>query len=226
MWMVDITSWISTHMNKDHFKVFNFGLDKAQFLKDARRIQNKINKNYADIDEQAKYPTYQNYQKVLSEQLEGAPMSTKLHDYYNIFTFQYASIHNLYKECVDAFKQVCDYQDRYMYWVHGWLNYQSKGESIPPHFHWKKLSGMDHCYIGTYYINAEPSVTTYKFDNGYTEARQNENDTYVIYEDVGDIHGSDVWQQDEHRIGITMEFVPMQNLQISPFPLNTWMPVV
>ena len=49
-------------MNKDHFKVFDFGLDKAQFLKDARRIQNKINKNYADIDEQAKYPTYQNYQ--------------------------------------------------------------------------------------------------------------------------------------------------------------------
>ena len=52
-------------MNKDHFKVFDFGLDKAQFLKDARRIQNKINKNYADIDEQATYPTYQNYQKVL-----------------------------------------------------------------------------------------------------------------------------------------------------------------
>ena len=85
---------------------------------------------------------------------------------------------------------------------------------------------MDHCYIGTYYVNAEPSVTSYTFDNGYEEARQNKNDTYVIYEDVGDIHGTDVWQQDEHRIGITMEFVPMQNLQISPFPLNTWMPVI
>ena len=213
-------------MNSEHFKVFKFDLDKQNFLKDARRINTKIIREYADIDKENLHPDNQEYQRILLEQLDGSPMTTKLHDYYNIFSFQYASIFNLYRECVKSFKDVCEYEDQYKYWVHGWINYQKKGESITPHFHWKKLSGLDKCYIGTYYVNADPSVTSYEFDNCYKEDRQNINDTFVIYEDVGDIHWTDVWQQDEPRITITMEFVPMQNLQLSPFPLNTWIPVI
>ena len=224
--MADITSWISTHMNENHFKIFNLNLDKQQFIKDARRINKKVLKEYEHIDVENAYPLYQEYQKILHDQLQGSPMSTKLHDYYNIFTFQYASTHNLYKECTQAFKEICDYNDQYMYWVHGWLNYQQPGEGIPWHYHWKKLSGMDYCYIGTYYVNAEPSITSYKFDNGFEIDRSNQDGTFVVYEDVGDVHMVEPWQGEGTRISITMEFVPMQNLQISPFPLNTWMPVV
>ena len=212
-------------MNPEHFKVFDFNLDKTQFIKDARRINNKIVREYGHIDHADSYPTTQHYQKTLHDQLVGSPMSTKLHDYYNIFSFQYSSIFNLYKECAEAFKEVCEYRDRYMYWVHGWLNYQQPGEGIPWHYHWKKLSGMDYCYIGTYYVNAEPSITSYRFDNGYNEDRDNKDGTFVIFEDVGDVHMVEPWRGENQRISITMEFVPMENLQVSPFPLNTWMPV-
>jgi hypothetical protein len=69
-------------------------------------------------------------------------------------------------------------------------------------------------------------VTTYEFDNGYVDQQHNKNNTISLYEDVGDIHGTDVWQQDEPRIVISMDIVPMKYIQGAPYLLNTWMPIL
>lgn len=207
-------------MNPQHIKVKHTTLDLEQLKRDARRINNKVVKEYANRE----IPKGTTYQSVLSDQLQEAPMSSRLHDFYNVFTFPYDGINQLCQEIISFFKEVNPYPDQYYF--HAWLNYQSKGQCIPWHYHWKGLSGLDRTFVCSAYINAEPSVTTYKFDNGFVDARPNINNSITLYEDVGDIHMVDVWEQDEPRISISMDFVPMKYIQGTPFILNTWMPVI
>ena len=219
--MVDITTWMYM-MHKDHIKIKQLDLDLDRLKRDCRRINNKVTKSLGDTVGTAS--TRKVYDEVLKQQLEQAPVSSSLHDYYNVFTFPYDGIRELYANIVSFFKETCDYDEPY--YIHSWLNYQHKGESIPKHYHWKKLSGLDHTYVCSYYINAEPSVTTYEFDNGFIDKQHNKNNTVSLYEDVGDIHGTDVWQQDEPRIVISMDMVPMKYIQGAPFLINTWMPIL
>lgn len=211
-------------MNQHHIKLYNFDLDLESIKKDARRINTKVTREYKHIEENNLYSKDTSYNSTLTEQLSNAPLSSKLHDYYNVFTYPYSTIPPILATIVGVFKEQCRYPHQYC--VHGWLNYQSKGESIPWHHHWQNLSGLEGCYIGTYYVNAESSITTYKFDNGYTESRQNINNTFTLYEDVGDIHMVDTWQHDEPRISISMDFVPIQYIQGMKYIPNTWMPVI
>jgi hypothetical protein len=207
-------------MNPTHIKVKHLNLDLDLLKRDARRINTKVIKEYGTRE----IPANATYQSVLADQLQEAPMSSKLHDFYNVFSFPYDGINQLYREISSFFKEVNTYDEPY--YIHGWLNYQTKGQSIPWHHHWKGLSGLDQTYVCSAYINAEPSVTTYKFDNGYINAKQNINNTITLYEDVGDIHMVDIWHQDEPRISISMDMVPMKYIQGSKFLLNTWIPLV
>ena len=201
-------------------KTFNLDLDLDLLKRDCRRINNKVVKEYGELDA----PKTKVYQEVLAGQLEDAPMTSKLHDYYNVFSFPYDGISELYKKVIDTFKPICQYDDQY--YVHAWLNYQQKGEAIPWHYHWGKLSGLNKTYVATIYINAEPSVTTYKFPEDKIYINNNVNNTMTIYEDMGDIHMVDAWTEDAPRISISMDFVPMKYIQGSQFLLNTWIPVL
>lgn len=194
-------------------------LDLKLLKRDTRRINNKVIKAYGNLD----VPSDKSYQATLKEQLDGAPMSSKLHDYYNVFTFPYDGINQLYREVCRVFKEVCEYDQPY--YVHAWLNYASKGEGVPWHNHWGALSGLKETYVASCYINAEPSNTIYRMPTGdITVACK--NNTMTIYEDVGDIHMVEPWQGDEPRITISMDMVPMKYIQGSPFILNTWMPIL
>jgi hypothetical protein len=53
----------------------------------------------------------------------------------------------------------------------------------------------------------------------------NQNNTFLISEDIGDIHRVDPWTLDEPRITITMNIIPQKYLQTSPFS-NTWIPII
>lgn len=197
-----------------------FNLDLERLKKDARRINTKVIKQYKDIE----IPTDKRYQSILADQLSEAPLSSRLHDHYNVFAFPYDGINQLYKEICTLFKETNKYDQPY--YVHAWLNYQHKGEGIPLHQHWGGLSGLPNTYVCSFYVNAEPSKTTYNFPNDEVIINVNKNNTATIYEDVGDIHEVEVWQGDEPRISISMDFVPMKYIQGSPFILNTWIPVL
>ena len=47
--------------------------------------------------------TDKTYQAVLADQLSAAPKSSRLHDYYNVFTFPYDGINVLYNEICTFF---------------------------------------------------------------------------------------------------------------------------
>lgn len=196
-------------------------LDLVRISSDCRRIQNKVTKAYTDDD----IPTNRLYNEVLNSDLQTAPASSRFHDLYNVFLFPYDGIHELYERVCLAFWDVNDdYEEPY--YIHAWLNYQQKGESIPWHYHWKGLSGLDKTFVGTFYVNAEPSITTHEFTNGKVLERVNENNTIVIYEDKGDKHMVSAWDEDTPRISISFDIVPMKYIQGMPYVLNTWMPIL
>lgn len=200
-------------------KTKQINLDLERLKRDARRINTKVCRQLGHLE----VPGDTAYQSTLKEQLDAAPMSSRLHDYYNVFSFPYSGIQELYVEICKFFKEVCEYDQPY--YIHAWLNYLQKGDSVPWHNHWGALSGLRQTYVCSAYINAEPSNTIYKFpEETYTVACK--NNTITMYEDVGDIHMVEPWTGDEPRITISMDMVPMKYIQGSPFILNTWMPIV
>ena len=196
-------------------------LDLVRLASDCRRIQNKVSKTYTDDD----IPTNRLYNEVLNSDLEYAPATSRFHDLYNVFLFPYDGMHELYEKVCLAFWDVNDdYEEPY--YLHAWLNYQQKGETIPWHYHWKGLSGLDKTFVGTFYVNAEPSITTHEFTNGKVLERVNENNTIVLYEDKGDRHMVNAWDESIPRISISFDIVPMKYIQGMPYILNTWMPIL
>jgi hypothetical protein len=204
---------------QDFIKVKETALDLALLARDARRINNKVCKQLNHLE----VPTGTRYQSTLATQLAAAPTSSRLHDYYNVFSFPYDGVLELYREVCTFFKSVCEYDQPY--YVHAWLNYMQKGDSVPWHNHWGALSGLPQTYVCSAYINAEPSNTVYKI-NDQTHTVKNQNNTITLYEDMGDIHMVEPWTGDEPRITISMDMVPIRYIQGSPFILNTWMPII
>ena len=105
-------------------------LDLDRLKRDARRINTKVCKQLGTLE----IPSDTDYQSTLKEQLDLAPMSSRLHDYYNVFTFPYDGINELYREVCTFFKETCEYDQPY--YIHAWLNYLKKGDSVPWHNHW------------------------------------------------------------------------------------------
>jgi hypothetical protein len=203
--------------------VHQFDLNLDALKKDARRINNKVLKLYSKEITNGNFFYKEKYYKVLSEQLVDAPLTSKLHDYYNVFHFPYTEVYRLYQQVSDAFKKTCRHNQPY--YLHAWLNYQQQGDPIPAHYHWKGLFDLDETYYATYYINAEPSSTYFKFTDGAVITKENINNTLCISEDIGDLHWVEPWSREEPRITITMNIIPQKYLQTSPFS-NTWIPIV
>lgn len=198
-------------------------LNLEALKKDARRVNNKITKLYSKQIDEENFFYKEKYYKILGPQLANAPLTSKLHDYYNVFHFPYTELYELYRRICMVFNEHKEYDQ--IYYLHGWLNYQLKGEPIPAHAHWKGLFNLDECYYASFYIDAEPSITNFKFPDGSIIQKENQNNTLSLSKDLGDTHWVDAWQGDTPRITISMNIIPQKYLQTSPFS-NTWIPMV
>jgi len=92
-------------------KIIEFDLDLKQLTKDCRRINNKVTKAYGEQE----VPQAKKYEHALSKQLEQAPTSSRLHDFYNVFTFPYVSINELYQKVCSEFNKINTYDNNIMY---------------------------------------------------------------------------------------------------------------
>ena len=198
-------------------------IDLEALTKDCRRINNKLIKHYSKEIEQEQFFYKEKYYTVLGQQIANAPLSSKLHDHYNVFHFPYREVYILYQKVCRTFNEIKQYDD--VYYLHAWLNYQQQGEPIPAHHHWKGLFGLDRTYYATYCVSAEPSVTHFKFPDGTVINKDNQNNTICYSLDVGDLHWVDPWQGDTPRITISMNIIPQDYLLTSPFS-NTWIPII
>jgi hypothetical protein len=198
-------------------------LDLPRLKKECRRVNNKVLKTFENVEFKVdNNPMYE----IINDQLINGTTLSRLYGHYNIFTFPYQGIYELYQQACEYFKEVCTYDQPY--YVHGWLNYLQPGQPVPWHYHWKGTTGLDETYISTFYINAEPSTTLHKFADSTILETTNKNNTITIYEDTGDQHMVAPWQGEDTRVSISMDFVPLKYLQLPKaiLNLNTWMPVV
>ena len=200
---------------------YDLDLDLPSAVKDCERIRKKILSLQPILDDNT---TAKDYDKALYSQLTNAPITSRLHSQYNAFTFPYQTIYEMCVASMECFKMVVQHDEPYC--VHAWLNYQSRGEVIPRHYHWKGLSNLDKTYVGVIHINSEPSTITYYYPDSQTEVMECINNTFVLYEDDGNSHEVSVWEQDKPRISIAMDFVPMKYIPATKYVLNTWMPVL
>jgi len=210
-------------MSSAFVKTKSLDLDLSRLKKECRRINNKVLTHFKDVEfEIDDNPMYE----IINDQLINGTTLSRLYGHYNIFTFPYQGIYELYQQVCEYFKEVCTYDQPY--YVHGWLNYLQPGQSVPWHYHWKGSTGLDETYISTFYINAEPSTTLHKFPDATLLETTNKNNTITIYEDTGDQHMVAPWQGEDTRVSISMDFVPLKYLQLPKaiLNLNTWMPII
>ena len=148
-----------------------------------------------------------------------SPMSTRVHNQYNLLLFNFDEFHSLYFEIQKLFREVNSRDDKY--YIQAWLNMYKKGEFIDWHEHYPP-----HCnsWHGFYCVDCEPSKTTYKIPNVSEPVDiVSENNLLVMSRSAGDWHRTWPWEyEDRDRITIAFDIVPRKSVDDS---LNHWMPI-
>lgn len=136
-----------------------------------------------------------------------APITTKVHEQYNLFMYRFEGFHSLYFEIQKLFRQLNTNQNEY--YIQCWLNLYKKGQYIDWHEHYPVTHKTWH---GFFCVDCEPSKTTYKLPNE-TELVDviSENNLLVISKGDGDWHRTWPWEfEDRDRITIAFDIVPRE----------------
>lgn len=159
-------------------------------------------------------------------------------DYYNIFTFNHPGIYSLYSGLRDLTKEVCAYYeidfDKNKYVIHGWFNLdyatpnEGKFGGVNPlkneqHFH-DHMNGIGApTFHGYYCVDAEPSSTFYKINRDDSNIFENINkNNRAIISETGHPHGRDDWFQENPRITIAYDIVPLDTVRSQT---GKWIPL-
>jgi hypothetical protein len=152
--------------------------------------------------------------------LNNAP--TKLNKKYNIFEFNNKDIQTILYSLKELVRDACIHYgvnfDEQDYRIRGWFNYDIKSansKEFSPlknerffHDHLGGFGVPD--FHGYYCVNAEPSITFYKVEDDVFE-NKNKNNRLIICPN-GFPHGRDDWYNDEPRVTIAYDIVPLSRL--------------
>jgi len=136
-----------------------------------------------------------------------APITTKVHEQYNLLMYRFQGFHNLYFEIQKLFQQLKDNDSQY--YIQCWLNLYKKGSFIDWHEHYPSTHKTWHGY---YCVDCEPSKTTYRLpDKTETIDIIGENNLLVMSKGNGDWHRTWPWEfEDRDRITIAFDIVPRE----------------
>lgn len=166
---------------------------------------------------------------VLSRYTKENGPSTQLGNYYNIFDFENIEISELKIALKNATQEACEYYgidfDKSDYHIHGWFNLDFKSsenreDGVSPlkddqNYHDHMNGEGAPVFHGYYCVNAEPSTTFYKINNGdFVFHNVNKNNRAILSE-TGHPHGRDDWYEEKPRITIAYDIAPGR-------PLPTW----
>jgi hypothetical protein len=149
-----------------------------------------------------------------------APITTQVHEQYNLLMYRFKGFHSLYFEIQKLFQQINKNEDTY--YINCWLNIYQKGHFLDWHEHYPKRANAFH---GFYCIDCEPSKTTYKIPNVPEPVDViNENNLLVISPSTGDWHRTWPWEfGDRDRITIAFDIVPAE--WTDDARVNWWIPI-
>ena len=148
-------------------------------------------------------------------------VSTKLYEAYNVFLCHLPGFAETYRLICDKFKEKeSNYKD---YAIAGWVNVYNKDGYLDWHKHGDSVYSHDGRWHGYVCVNAEPSKTMYKDENGLVETIENTNG-YITLSHAGLAHRVTPWQsKNKPRITIAFDLIRREN--IDPLLINRWIPI-
>ena len=162
--------------------------------------------------------------------MESGSLSTVKWREYNVFQLYHPAIHNLYNALSDTVKEACEYYglDFYSerYYVQGWFNinhsntgkldWHDHGGPFAPHFH------------GYYCVNAEPSITHYRINDGSGRVVDNVNkNNRMIISEMGHPHAMGDWEWSGSRITLAYDIEPLDALINNDLTIEQhWIPLL
>jgi hypothetical protein len=151
---------------------------------------------------------------------DGSP-STKMYEAYNVFLCHMPGFAETYNLVVNYFKQ--KQADYINYAVAGWVNVYHKDGFLDWHKHGSDLYEHDGRWHGYVCVNAEPSKTLYRNNEGLVETVENKNG-YITLSHAGLYHRVTPWENEtEPRITIAFDFILRD--QIEHMNFTRWIPV-
>lgn len=162
--------------------------------------------------------------------MDSGSLSTVKWREYNVFQLYHEGIYNIYKGISETMREACDYYnidfDKQQYYVQGWfninhsdtgkLNWHDHGAPFAPHFH------------GYYCVNAEPSITHYKIEDGSNRIVDNHNkNNRLIISEMGHQHAMGDWTWEGPRITVAYDIEPVRFLKNNPHTIEQhWIPLL
>jgi hypothetical protein len=163
-------------------------------------------------------------------EFSSASSTAKLWKHYNLFTFPYEGLCELYEEIRKNFYENRLEKNNKKYYIQSWINYYLKGDYIDWHSH---SNTHDRQFMSGYYcVYGEPSYTTFKTESNIEYHIVNKND-HMIFTKMGGqytklMHRTWPWDKDYPRISIAFEIVERERIPeffAKEEMFNHWMPI-
>jgi len=148
-----------------------------------------------------------------------APITTRVHDQYNLFMYGLEGFHPLFFEIQKLFRSLNHNPGEY--YILSWLNLYKFGEYVDWHEHYPSTHNTWH---GFYCVDCEPSKTTYILPNKSAHLDiVSRNNLLVMSPGSGDWHRTWPWEfKDRDRITIAFDIVPRDRLYVRS---KFWIPI-
>jgi hypothetical protein len=148
---------------------------------------------------------------------EQTPFSTRVADFYNIFSYASINVNSLFFKIKDAFYSSSPNLSK-RYYIQGWVNVYDNGKSLDWHRHW----GGSDSYHGFFCVNSNISYTEYKFDDGEQVKIDSVNGLLVFTKSNNNLHRTSEFNDIQPRITIAFDIHPHDNIQKM---IHHWIPL-
>lgn len=151
---------------------------------------------------------------------ENPPFSTKILDYYNLFSFPNLYVHKLFMSIKQIIDDKKENKDRY--YIRGWLNYYDRGQYLDWHQHWC----IDRrSYHGFFCVDVENSYTCYRYKDGENVFVNCENGMLVLEKIYNNVHRTSDWFRETPRITVAFDIHPLDVVLTKHDKTNYWNPI-
>lgn len=177
--------------------IFKFNdIDNAALYKDCKIINDILDKEFED--------------KILNDYEGYGCKSSYYHGMYNLFAYPNKELIKLYFNLQKSLKEVVRPGQ---YYLRCWLNAFERGSKIQMHQHHDTSAKA---YHGFYCVNTEgekSSHTDYRIVGEEDIRIISRNGCLIIGDSGEDYHASSKWMNDEYRITIAWDLLPVESLQ-------------
>lgn len=140
------------------------------------------------------------------------PLSVSAFGYYNFFLFPLPGVHELYTAIKEKFRGIVGSDGAYF--IGCWLSYYKHNEFLDWHLH---LPPEANSWSGYFCVNAEPSKTLFKSQNGVEQVDiTNKNNVLLFTKGDGSLHKTQPWvDQNSPRITIAFDIIPQNKMLVT-----------